>query len=462
MKTDRKIIAMAVICALLIAAFASVVPAHAGSSIDQVDIIDLTAPVIGWEPEYTWKFDAASAGCEPAMPGAGAIWYESQDGENYDPMLTNYEDPADRPVFREGWYYKFVTMVQCDDSHAFSPSVKATVNGVPADFKVSGDTMRITASFGPLEYVKLVTYVNIQDVKLPQDGAPQSYIFKADPNSHAKIFAVGPAGRWYESSDGGFTFDEMPTDGDDVRNFTKGHVYMLKLMVVAEEGYELAGFVNAGINGTVNAFTDTRYFNNHDLGRYCEICAFFPLPEEGALQITTADFSGMFDTYYAGKPVEAEVTALNADADVNFEWFYCSCDGTRTSEKFADGNKASLAPLTSDDMLTFHYVLVTAEEQGTGRKAARVIPYTLYPAGFEDPDPTEEPAVTPDPGAATEPGATDAPVDGGTTAAPASAESGRTRGLTLNTGTIIMLAVILLLLCSTGLLTGILISKRHK
>ena len=29
MKTDRKIIAMAVICALLIAAFASVVPAHA-------------------------------------------------------------------------------------------------------------------------------------------------------------------------------------------------------------------------------------------------------------------------------------------------------------------------------------------------------------------------------------------------------------------------------------------------
>ena len=456
MKRNRNlvIIALCALCALLTAAVGSVVPAYAGSSIEQVDIIDLATPVIGWEPDYYFELDPASAGCSPSMPGAGAIWYESQDGKNYQSMATNYERPEDRPVFRQGWYYKFVTMVQCDESHSFSPFVTVSVNGAPAEFKLSGNTMRITASYGPIDYDNVVTYVNITGVVPPVDGEGQSYLFEPDQYSHVELFAVGAAGIWYESGDGGFTFEEMARDGGDVHNFSKGHVYMLKLKVVAEPGYELAGSINAVVNNSIIASTNTRYFNSRKLGKYCEICAIFPLLEDGALEIAAADGSGMFSTYYAGKPIDAEVVVKNAKADVNVSWYYCGFDGEISSEKIADGTKAALYPLTSDDMMLMHYVLVTAEEQGTGRKAAAIIPYTLYPAGFEeDPDATAEP----------EPEATQSGTD--TEATPAgTANSGKSdnSGLRLNGAMIVMLAVIMLLLCSTGILAGILIGKKKK
>ncbi|MBO7089941.1 MAG: hypothetical protein J6W70_08555, partial [Lentisphaeria bacterium] len=72
MKRNRYlvIIALCAVCALLTAALVNIVPAYAGSRIEQVDIIDLATPVIGWEPDYYFDLDPASAGCSPSMPGA--------------------------------------------------------------------------------------------------------------------------------------------------------------------------------------------------------------------------------------------------------------------------------------------------------------------------------------------------------------------------------------------------------
>ena len=387
-----KMISLLIVCAIVMSLAA--VNSFAIGVIDTLTIEELSEPMIGWEPTYA--YNTVGSGFDPITPGAGAIWYESEDGSTFTKMATNYTDPADKPVFKYGCYYRFLAEFKCDEHNVWEPTMKSvTINGKKADYTVKGDNnelITVTKDYGPLNYDNLVTFFSIEDVEEPVVGKAPSYAFtlKGDNVDYA---LPGAGAFWYESMDGGLTYLLLPTDNESVK-FKDGGMYKFYTEVCATNGYEICGQMSVSLNNK-SANVDTAVTGSDWTLKIAKVTYFFGPLGSDSMHILVVGDENAISTYYADTPTKASVIVMNTKENVDVKWYECNGFGEKlTGDPIGNDLTAFLPGIPGYDMMNSHYVLVVATEtSGAKRSASLVIPYILYPMGFEE-DPGEKINVT--------------------------------------------------------------------
>lgn len=112
----------------------------------------------------------------------------------------------------------------------------------------------------------------------------------------------------------------------------------------------------------------------------------FPPLGNNILYVSPAGGADIFATYRPGLPTKAYITVKNSSGPLKIEWFECDAMGNKLSaDPIGSGLSAFLPPIPQTDMMVNHYVYIIVTEDGGSRSCAAVIPYVLFPAGFEDP-----------------------------------------------------------------------------
>ena len=391
MKTTR-IVALMIVCAIIFSLAA--VNAFAKGVIDTVTIDELTEPVIGWEPVYSYKI-ADNSGFDAVTPGPGCLWLESIDGNEFTKMATNYEVPADKPIFKSGYYYRFEVELKCNDSNIWeNPMKSVTVNGKKAELVREKDEtlVKVYIDYGPLDYDKVVSYIAVGSVEEPVIGKAPSYNFVLK-GSDASEALPGPGCFWYESTDGGLTY-KLLSPYDETVKFKDGGIYRFYTEASAAAGYKLSGQVMATVNDKA-ANVDTTQFATGPDPRIAQISYFYGPLGTDSMSIMVVGDENLFSTYKADTVTKASVIIMNTKESVDVKWFECDGAGKKLSEKpIGNDLDAFLPGIPAYDMMYSHYILIVATETtGAKRSTSLVVPYILYPMGYEE-DPGEKINVT--------------------------------------------------------------------
>ena len=241
--------------------------------ITNITIENVLFPFVGGEPRYDWKLaEDTEKCCGKYMPGAGSIWYRLAIGQEEDLELpTNWENEADAPYFEAGRMYRLQTILNPETGYEFADEVKVDVKDVRgktvsgrAEKNVDG-TLTVFVDFGPIDASNLVKECAVSGVAEPVAGSFPKFSWKVDPADKVNTDGVqAPALEWFESSDGGKTFQVMPNDFEsDYRPFEAGKIYKVAAYVTANDGFYLSKEMKATVNG-----------NDAE----CEVGAEMPLP----------------------------------------------------------------------------------------------------------------------------------------------------------------------------------------
>ena len=385
-----KLISMLLVCAVVFSLAA--VNAFAVGVVDSVNVEKLLEPVIGWEPDYSFT-TKESSGFEKATPGAGAIWWESEDGTAFKKMPTNYEDPADRPIFQYGYYYKFETELRVVGNNIWETKMKSvTVNGRNAAYSINGELLDLSIVFGPLDYEKVVANINLASITAPEAGKAPSYNFTFS-GAEADFALPGPGCFWYESSDGGLTW-KLLSNFDETVKFKDGCMYKFYTEATARAGYELSGQLAAYVDGSP-AFVKTVQSTEAPNHRVAQISIFYGPLGTSAMSLMIVGDSNEISTYSANTITKASVIVMNTKEDTDVTWYECDGAGEMISgSPVGTGLEAFLPGIPSKDMMVPHYIKIVAQEtSGSKRAASLIVPYMLLPAGFEE-DPGKPVSVT--------------------------------------------------------------------
>lgn len=341
-------------------------------TLKHVSIMELEPPAPEQTPDYNWV-----AGEEPAITCTGGVWYESADGKTYSVMEKSNK-------FKEDYYYRFYVEYQTAAGYSWGDmnEMTVTIGYEPVtDFNIIADRIFITNDFGQPQK-SLIFSITISGVTEPETGKKPVTSYTIDSSSNCVPTYEPGEGTWFESTDGGINFQPMAGDGV----FKDGCVYAFMTEVSPKNGYAFDqipvpyGFVNGRPAGVKLGI-------NKEGKQYAIVqCVFEKLG--GGLTVSVAGTGTGFYTYYPNKPIDAEVEVTGGTSQVVVEWFTCDALGNRDEnpQPFATGLKALIPGIAQKDMMIDFYVMVIATDPGNGNEtAAIVIPYSLFPAGWEDP-----------------------------------------------------------------------------
>ncbi len=222
--------------------------ACASAEIDSI-AVSVTPPAVGQAPYYSASADGADYEIYISSAGGyrdGVYWYDSTSGTR------------DFSAFEAGHIYYVQVLVKTSEENAFSPDLKATVNGEEA--KIDSNAFPNNADRYTAVRLYFYTLANIDSVtvggfELPLSGAAPDYDLSAgDEQSRYRIYDY-TSGSW-KSGVSWYDVTEKRVLGED-ETFTGGHSYQISIVLKAEDGNL---FANDGTAPTVAAqlVSDTR------------------------------------------------------------------------------------------------------------------------------------------------------------------------------------------------------------
>ncbi|MBO7502916.1 MAG: hypothetical protein J6U38_00985 [Clostridia bacterium] len=312
-------VAVAVLAVLAaFAAFPTAVTSAAATEISYIHITRLFYPIVGTLPGYEWVLTKDKDyyflqdnldGVSRVMPGAGSVWYKLGIGSELDEKLPTYwENEADKPLFEEGRIYRFETLLLADQGYVFADNLTIEIsclNGVTVNGqakKNNNGTLSVFADFGPLDASNVIKEFAVSGITEPVVGQYPDFSWSVEPSDKCNTYGfLPPSMTWYESTDGGNTFERMPEDTEPgYRPFKAGNIYMVTTYAKTKMGYYFCEGVTATVNGKpaeINVRGDSGYV-------ICDASYTFGEPKSAtpATEITSVTLENVLFPFVGGEP----------------------------------------------------------------------------------------------------------------------------------------------------------------
>lgn len=235
--------------------------------IDEVDILDVTAPVAGAKASFVFSIPADAPYRVITDDGITcAAWVETTapitTAEELQAAMMNdagvYYD-YESFDFQAGKYYTFVARTTPKAGNRFAEEVSGTMNGAAAGTDALDEQeVDVFYCFGPTEAAGEIDTITITNVTTPVAGRDFEYGFDVPAGAAYKAFVdnFGDAAAWVESDTIPTTLAELRHDGDwyfladgGDYEFEEGYYYSFVAQVTPVSGWTFSDSATATING---------------------------------------------------------------------------------------------------------------------------------------------------------------------------------------------------------------------
>ncbi len=234
--------------------------------IDQVDILNVMAPVAGAKASFAFSLPADAPYRMITDDGiTSSAWLETEapitSAEELDDAFNNGGVYYDTETFHflAGKYYTFVARTEPKAGNAYADGVIGTMNGVAAGTDILGDSeVDVFYCFEPAEAPEAIETITITNVVTPMDGMDFDFDFDLPAGADYKAFvdSYGDAAAWVKSDTIPSTLTELREDGDwyflsdgGDYQFEEGYYYTFVAQLTPKSGQSFSPDATATING---------------------------------------------------------------------------------------------------------------------------------------------------------------------------------------------------------------------
>ena len=314
-------------------------------TVEQIAVVDVTAPVAGEKPSYTYnilgsgyQMDTAKNAYYDDYMHDQKLYYIKNGIGWYDVTGGGYEYVYETDTFLPGHEYRCIVYLLTEDGYEFAwdkgeavPTVTATVNGMRAEI-IEGWTTRWEARVG---YTFTCTQpevntIALYDLDAPQAGeTPDTAVTAADPALY-EVTSV----RWLDEED------------SVVNEFEPGRLYTVEITVDAKDydgtdGCIFADEVTAHIDGKdVTGWSNSVTVNNDNTVtiRY-QFRKAAPAPEAPMGVFITGQPKSVSKTVGA----TATFTVTATGSNLSYQWQYKTVGGSWKNSTTGGCNTAALS-----------------------------------------------------------------------------------------------------------------------